>query len=118
MIGKHGSQTMTTNRKYKRDFVNGYVCEIADGNQVMSGVVDNVSSAGLKISSLPTGFSVARKHHVAVVSGDNRYFKVLLRPCWSKKEEGVNFMDVGFKILDAPWEWMEFISIKNPTSSH
>jgi len=106
---------MVTNRKHERDAVKGYVCEVIDGNQVMSGIVCDVSSIGLKVSRLPAGFSATRKHYPAFVSGKNRHYKLLIRPCWSKKEED-NFMDVGFKILDAPWKWMEFVTIMIPKS--
>lgn len=119
MIGKRGSRAVFIDRKHEREVVDGYVCEIADGNMVMSGNVDDVSLEGVKISKLPVGFTAARKPYVAILSGNNKYFKILLRPCWSKKEEeGVHFMDVGFKIIDAPWEWNEFISEKSSATAH
>ena len=118
MIKRQATRVMPGNRRYERVAVHGYSGDVADGSQVMGGVVEDVSSAGLKIAKLPDSFSAARQQYVAVVSGDDRHFKILIQPRWFKKEEGSNFMDVGFKIIDAPWEWMEFISMKVPKSTN
>lgn len=107
-------QSTTGKRRYKRSSVDGYIGEIADGNKVLSGIVGNVSSSGLRISNLPIGFSTERKHYVAVVSGFNKHYKIVVRPRWYKVQKGDVSVDVGFKILAAPWEWTEFISTTVP----
>jgi hypothetical protein len=32
---------------------------------------------------------------------------MLAKPCWRTKNDP-NTITIGFKILDAPWEWVEF----------
>ncbi len=98
------------NRRYERAVVEGYKGEIAYGNQVISGVVNEVSPAGLRISQLPEDFSINRRHYIAVVSGYKKQFKIIIRPRWFKTIEDSDSLDVGFSIVDAPWEWLEFIS--------
>ena len=32
----------------------------------------------------------------------------LAKPCWKRTGSMTSRIDIGFKILDAPWEWVEF----------
>ena len=113
MIEKQATQVTPGKRRYARAAVEGYIGEIAAGNLVLSGVVDNVSHAGLRMSGLPAGFSVARSHYVAVVSGYDKKIKIIVRPRWFNAEDS-DHMAVGFKIIDAPWEWMMLVSTEIP----
>lgn len=109
MLAQHQPQKVPSKRKHKRLDVEGFFGDIADGKQVLAGVVSNVSSNGLKMSKVPDSFSAEKKHYVAVISGNNKHFRVCIQPRWSQRDEQTNSMDVGFKIIDSSWEWSEFI---------
>jgi len=34
---------------------------------------------------------------------------MLVTPRWKRKSDGGRLCDVGFKIMDAPWDWVAFI---------
>ncbi len=102
-------QRSSSKRKYQRVAVDGFSGDIADGRQVLAGVVSNVSSSGVRMSKVPDSFSAEKKQYVAVISGNNKHFKVLLQPRWTQRNKQTGSMDVGFKIIDSSWEWSEFI---------
>ncbi len=96
-------------RKNKRAIVKGFVGDIAAGNFVFAGIIEDISSGGIKISHLPSDFSVEKHNYRTVVSGDGKHYRVLVIPCWSKKNELTQTIEAGFKIVEAPWEWEEFV---------
>jgi hypothetical protein len=99
-------------RKYRRVGISGFVGTLADGTKVIEAIVENISTSGFKFTNLPESFSAEKHTYIAVISGEGKHYKVLAKPCWRKKEgENIN---IGFKILDAPWEWVEFILNRIP----
>ncbi len=97
-------------RNEKRTIVNGFVGDVADGNFVFAGRVEDISSGGVKISHLPLDFSLGKhKSYRTVISGDGKHYRVLVSPCWGKRDEATNTLEAGFKLIDAPWEWEELI---------
>ncbi len=93
-------------RKYQRAEVSGFMGNLVDGRKVIGGIVENISTGGFEFSSLPDSF-VAEKHtYLAVITGKEKHYKVLVKPCW-RRCKGKNDINIGFKILDAPWEWVE-----------
>lgn len=95
------------NRKYQRNKVAGFFGDIADGPVVVGGVVEDVSSNGFKMSHVSDSFLAEKHSYTAVVSGNGKHYKILAKPCWKRKTRD-NF-EIGFKVVDAPWEWFEFI---------
>ncbi len=98
-----------TKRKKPRAVVNGYVGDLADGSVVLNGTIDDVSSGGFKMSNLPDSFSDADRSYMTVISGHGKHFKVLVRPCWSKKVGSRLSLEVGFRIVETSWEWEEMV---------
>ncbi len=98
-----------TKRKKPRAIVKGFVGDLADGNNVLNGTVDDVSSGGFKMSNLSDTFSDADRNYMTVVSGHGKHFKVLVKRCWSKKVGDRMSIEVGFRIVEASWEWEEMI---------
>jgi hypothetical protein len=103
------SGLMSSKRRHPRVEVRGFVGDIADGNFVLEGIVEDVSSGGFKMSSLPGNFSAADRNYTAVISGKGKHYKVIVIPCWTKKIYNSRTVDAGFKIVQAPWEWTEFV---------
>lgn len=96
-------------RRHKRAELDGFVGDIADGNNVLGGVVTDVSESGFKMSQVPDVFTADKLSYTTVISGKGRHFRVLVKPCWSKKLDSNGLLEVGFKIVDAPWEWSEMV---------
>lgn len=103
----HGLQFGQLKRKYHRAKVSGFVGNIADGQRIIDGIVENISTGGFEITNLPQVFNGDGDTYTAILSGGGKHYKVLTKPCWRKKK-GNNNINIGFKILDAPWEWLEF----------
>ena len=94
-------------RRYQREKVVGFSGDIADGNHIIAGEVDNVSTYGFKVVNVTENFRGKKHCYQAIISGNGKHFKLLAKPCWKKiTTQG---MEIGFKIVDAPWEWFEFI---------
>lgn len=92
-------------RKYHRAGVLGFVADFADGNRIITGIVENVSTGGFEINNLPKSF-IAEKHiYTVILSGGGKHYKMLVKPCW-RKQKGFNVL-IGFKIVEASWEWMQ-----------
>ena len=102
-----GSHFGRRERKYQRAPIPGFVASIADGKKLIDGQICDLSTGGFQIASLPPSFNGERHTYTAVVSGRGRHYKLLAKPCWTQKDEK-NSGNFGFKILDAPWEWVEF----------
>jgi hypothetical protein len=100
---------MSSKRRHSRVEVHGFVGDIADGNFVLGGIVEDVSSGGFKLSSLPGNFSAADRNYTTVISGKGKHYKVIVIPCWTKKASNSRSVEAGFKIVQAPWEWTEFV---------
>lgn len=95
------------NRKDRRAGVGGFVGDLADGNLVFGGTVADISAGGFKIVNIPESFSAEKHTYTAVLSGGGKHFRLLAKPCWRKQGAGRGNVEMGFKILDAPWEWIE-----------
>lgn len=95
-------------RKYRRAGMAGFVGDVADGKNIYSGYVSDVSVGGFKIADLPLSFSAKRHTYTTILSGGGKHYRVLAKPCWQRGAAMKNRIDMGFKIIDAPWEWVEF----------
>ncbi|WP_136806183.1 hypothetical protein [Desulfosediminicola flagellatus] len=94
-------------RRYLRAVVSGFSCDIADGHRFIGGNVENVSSTGFKMTAVEDTFPAEDFYYHTVVSGNGKHYKIIAKPCWKRQtDEG---LEIGFKIIDAPWEWTEFV---------
>ncbi len=96
-----------TCRRYQRVEVDSFAGDIADGNQVLSGVVENVSATGFKLKAVPSVFDGKKHAYNIVVYGEEDYFKLQATPCWEERSK--HDVTLGFKIIDANWQWYEFV---------
>lgn len=94
-------------RRFQRETVIGFSGDIADGNHMIAGDVDNVSTNGFKMINITGSFRAGKHYYQTIISGDGKYYKLMAKPCWKRKTVGDT--EIGFKIVDAPWEWFEFI---------
>ncbi len=94
-------------RRYRRMPVAGFVGDIADGNIVVGAMIEDISTGGFKMTSVPELFRAEKHTYTVVLSGGGKHYRLLAKPCWRKKESGSDRTEMGFKVIDAPWEWFE-----------
>jgi hypothetical protein len=95
-------------RKYRRTGLPGFVGDLADGKLVLGGHVADVSIGGFKITDIPSSFGAEKHTYTAILSGAGKHYRLLVKPCWKRQGSGKYNVDIGFKIIDAPWEWVKF----------
>ncbi|MBW1636017.1 MAG: PilZ domain-containing protein [Deltaproteobacteria bacterium] len=94
-------------RREARRAVTGFVADIADSASVLTGGVKNISRGGFRMTGIPDLFTGSEHSYTTVVNGDGNYFRLVAKPCWIKESGEKGVVDIGFKILDAPWEWVD-----------
>jgi hypothetical protein len=104
-------------RRHPRIEVHGFIGDIADGNFVLAGAVDDVSLDGFKMSNLPRNFSATTQNYTLVMSGKGNHYRLIVTPCWKDEIPETHSVVVGFRIVQAPWEWTEFILNKTAPGS-
>ena len=94
-------------RRTRRERVAGFTCDIADGNRLLAGIVEDISANGFKMTQVTEAFQGDEHYYRTVVNGGGKHFKILAKPCWSRASS--DGLEIGFKILDVSWEWTELI---------
>lgn len=108
----------SSKRKHPRLDVQGFVGDIADDNLFIEGTVEDVSLLGFKMSNLPENFSAAKRSYTTIISGNGKHSRCVVMPCWTRKAENIHSVEVGFKIIQATWDWTEFVlSAASPLAS-
>ena len=93
-------------RQHTRTAIRGVRADLANGRFFASGTVADISANGFKLCQIPCSFGADKLTYTAIITGLGRSFKILVKPCWKQQE---NYQcTVGFKIIEAPWEWTEF----------
>lgn len=88
-------------RKHKRMNAPLLTADLSDGKNVTQGLVKDFSVDGLKMGDISYGFDVDAPLHTVIVSKGRHHFKLVVKLRWQKEDQ------VGFRILDAPWKWIE-----------
>ncbi len=103
-------------RRFNRMELHGHIADIADGNFIYGGIIEDVSLGGLKLNSLPTKFAIEGRTYCIVVSGEasETHFKIKVRPRWKRTVKSGLSMDVGFMVVDAPMEWTDMVKKMMP----
>ena len=98
-------------RIHERAELHGHIADIGDGNFIYGGIIEDISISGLKLNGLPTKFAIEGRIYRIVISGgvSNEHIKLKVRPRWKRTAASGLTMDVGFRIIDAPWEWTELV---------
>lgn len=103
-------------RRHERMELYGHIADLADGNFIYGGIIEDVSLGGLKLNSLPTKFVIEGRTYCIVVSGEasGTHFKIKVRPRWKRAAKSGLSMDVGFMVVDAPQEWTDMVNKMMP----
>jgi len=110
--GVAGQPSIMVERKEKRRVVTGFSGDIAGSDDIVAGDVGNISAGGFKITGIPDSFTGAEHSYTTVLNGNGSYYRVVATPRWRKECGEKGFVEMGFKILDAPWEWLELNALE------
>jgi hypothetical protein len=111
--GKIWHESRVASRRFSRIAVEGLSVGIAGEGLYAVAVAENVSQGGLKLSGLSSRFQANNFLYRAVVSGGGKTFRLTMKPCWKRPSDGQS-LEIGFKVIDAPWEWCEFTNPQIP----
>ncbi len=95
-------------RKHNRCEVSNMNCDITDGVLAYGGKVEDISLGGFKLVDVPLAFNGEKYTYSILISSDNENYRIIAKPCWQRREGNLQRQDVGFKILDAPLEWVSY----------
>ncbi|MGW8158812.1 MAG: PilZ domain-containing protein [Desulfoprunum sp.] len=98
-------------RRHQRMTINNLWADVSDGKGFYSGMVTDLSRFGLRLTDLPLRCDTSQRLSI-VVSGQGKNFKMLARPCWTKKDNTQK--SVGVEIMNASWGWTEFVMSHEP----
>jgi hypothetical protein len=98
-------------RRHQRMTINNLWADVSDGKGFYSGMVTDLSRFGLRLTDLPLRCDTSQRLSI-VVSGQGKNFKMLARPCWTKKDSTQKI--VGVEIMNASWGWTEFVMSHEP----
>ncbi len=94
-------------RRYRRMEIPDVRVDVSDGVGFFSGTVTDISRVGLLLDDISRRFNDQVNNLSIVVSTKGRNFKMLATSKWVDEENYTK--RVGIKILNAPWDWTEFV---------
>jgi len=101
-------------RRHERMEVPNLTVDVSDGVGFFSGSVRDVSRVGMQLDDIPRKLNDQAKQLSVVISADGKTFKMLAIPKWIDGDNSRKRM--GIKIIDAPWDWTEFIMKYEPVA--
>lgn len=94
-------------RKHRRMRAPLLVGDVADGKNVFQAMVEDFSAGGLRMSDIPNSFRIDRDVYTIVISTGKHHFRLMVKPRWQKQNQFGKNREIGFKIIDAPWRWIQ-----------
>ena len=101
-------------RKQERYLVEDITSSLADAHFCFSGMVEDVSRTGIRISNLPQKFDDSVGICICVIEAQGKNFKIEVEPRWTNDSGFLK--EVGFKITNPPWNWTAFIRKYEPAT--
>ena len=105
--GPSGFSFGKVKRSSHRKNISGFVGDIAGSSSLVGGDVMDISCGGFKMTGVPATFTAQKHTYTVVLSGSGKHYRLLARPCWQKKTDQKGFVEMGFKVIDAPWDWLD-----------
>ena len=96
-------------RRHPRISLKTFHGEIAGKTRICRGRIVDASTAGLKISDIDPDFFTENSIYTLTLSGKEQNHRVIVTPCWIRKDKSKNYAEAGLKLISAPWEWLSFV---------
>ena len=94
-------------RRHIRMEIPNLQVDVSDGVGFFSGTVTDISRFGLSLDDISSKINDQANNLSVVVSAKGRSFKMMATSKWV--DEGDYKKRMGIKILDASWDWTEFV---------
>lgn len=95
-------------RGCKRNATLGLMSSMWNKDSACTGVVEDVSATGIRISQIPSQFGDHFQECLAVVHGPLQDFKLILHPKWRSEIKKNMYQMVGFQVMNPPLNWKQF----------
>jgi hypothetical protein len=82
---------------------------IFDGQAKYVGIVEDISSSGVRISKVPASFDDTVDMCYSVVTGLKNDLTITLQPRWVQITNNGMYKMIGFQINNPPSNWTEFV---------
>ncbi len=96
-------------RKNKRLKPQGLTIDFDNGVYTVDGSIEDISYKGLKVTHLPNQFYIQKNRFISISTKKQKTFQFEITPCWINRTFPGNHQEVGFKIIDPPESWTQFI---------
>lgn len=96
----------------RRNERQGTLClmsNVSDGKSMYVGIVEDISSSGLRISKVPASFDDSVDKCYSVVNGPRNDLTIALHPRWVQITNNGMYKMIGFQIENPPSNWTEFV---------
>ena len=87
----------------------GLMSNISDGKSTYVGIVEDISTGGLRVSKVPASFDDTVDRCYSVVNGPRHDFTIALQPRWVCITNNGMYKMIGFQIETPPANWTEFV---------
>lgn len=95
-------------RKHSRVVAHNVSGDISNGQAVFRGKIIDFSASGCRILGQPLDFRSDLHTYTAIISTSEHHFKLLVSPRWRREIEHNREVEIGFKVLDSDWDWIEY----------
>lgn len=97
-------------RKNERHETCGLMSSIWDGKSACIGVIDDVSTTGIKVSQIPSFIDLDSGKFFTIVHGPLTDVKMMLRLKWKKETQKDMYLSAGFQVLKPTYNWKQCIN--------
>ncbi len=88
----------------------GLMSNISDGKSTYVGIVEDISTSGLRVSKVPASFDDTVDLCYSVVNGPQNDFIITLQPRWVRITNNGMYKMIGFQIEAPPANWASFVN--------
>ena len=94
-------------RNHRRIPLRNLSVDASDGFGFSQGKISDISKFGICMTDLPKSFCGQASSMTAIISGQGKYFKMIVLPRWANTDD--ESQSVGAEIIDPPSNWTEFV---------
>lgn len=109
---------MQTNRRAsKRHATPGLISSMWNGKSACIGMIEDVSTTGLRVSQIPACFNEQTEKCFMIVHGHLQDFKLMLQAVWKSKTKKERYQMTGFKVVNPTRSWKGFLAVTLATTA-
>lgn len=108
---------MHTNRRTSnRHATPGLISSIWNGESACIGIIEDVSTSGIRVSQIPSNFIEQSRKCFIIVHGPLQDFKLILQARWKSETKKETDQMIGYKIVKPTHNWKNFLAVTLATT--